>query len=46
MGLSRRKGSECWQMVFFLDGRRVRMSTGMSNKQHAQESTRETRPRS
>jgi len=36
MGLSKRKGSECWHMCFFLEGRKVRKSTGTSNKRDAQ----------
>jgi integrase len=36
MGLFKRKNSECWQMCFFLEGRKVRMSTGTANKRIAQ----------
>jgi len=36
MGLSKRKGSECWQMRFSLEGRKVRKSTGTSNRRAAQ----------
>ena len=36
MGLVKRKASECWQMSFFLEGRKVRKSTGTSNKKVAQ----------
>jgi integrase len=36
MGLSKRKDSECWQMCFFLEGRKVRMSTGTPNRRLAQ----------
>jgi len=35
MGLSKRKGSECWQMIFFLESRRVRQSTGTANRRLA-----------
>lgn len=37
MGLFRRKNSECWQMCFFLEGRKVRKSTGTTNKRVAQQ---------
>ncbi len=36
MGLYKRQSSECWQMCFFLEGRRVRKSTKTSNKKIAQ----------
>lgn len=36
MGLFKRTNSECWQMCFFLEGRRVRTSTGTANKRLAQ----------
>jgi integrase len=36
MGLFKRTNSECWQMCFFLEGRKVRMSTGTANKRLAQ----------
>ena len=36
MGLFKRTNSECWQMCFFLEGRRVRMSTGTPNGRLAQ----------
>jgi len=36
MGLFKRRGSECWQMCFFLEGRRIRLSTHTSNKRLAQ----------
>lgn len=36
MGLFKRQGSECWQMCFFLGGRRIRLSTRTSNKRLAQ----------
>ena len=36
MGLFKRKNSECWQRCFFLEGRKVRKSTGTSNKRDAQ----------
>ena len=35
MGLFKRKNSECWHMCFFLEGRKVRKSTGTSNKRAA-----------
>ena len=35
MGLFKRKNSECWHMCFFLEGRKVRKSTGSSNKRAA-----------
>lgn len=35
MGLYKRKGSECWQMCFFLEGRKVRKSTKTTNKKVA-----------
>ena len=35
MGLFKRKNSECWHMCFFLEGRKVRKSTGTSNKRGA-----------
>jgi integrase len=37
MGLFKRKNSECWQMCFFLEGRKVRMSTGTTNKRLAKQ---------
>lgn len=36
MGLYKRRSSECWQMCFFLEGRKVRKSTKTSNKKVAQ----------
>jgi len=36
MGLSKRKGSECWQMRFSLEGKKVRKSTGTSSRRTAQ----------
>jgi len=36
MGLFKRKGSKCWQMCFFLEGRKVRKSTKTTNKKIAQ----------
>jgi len=36
VGLFKRTNSECWQMCFFLEGRKVRMSTGTANKRLAQ----------
>ena len=36
MGLSKRKGSNCWQMCFFLEGKKVRKSAKTSNKKIAQ----------
>lgn len=36
MGLYKRRGSECWQMCFYLGGRKVRKSTKTTNKKIAQ----------
>jgi integrase len=43
MGLFKRKDSECWQMCFFLEGKKVRESTGTSNKKIAQRILDKTR---
>jgi hypothetical protein len=45
MGLFKRTNSECWQMCFFQEGRKVRMSTGTANRRLAQEATKKQRAR-